>query len=214
MKNVESARTAPTTSPKPKAAAKPPATAAPKPATKAPKPATRAPKPATKVPVKAAPKPATTAAAEPAKRAAAKAAGTSSTETAPHSIGLPKRPRPARKVAASARLDMARRIVTLAEDKKAADILLLDLEGLTTLADAFVICSGGSERQLESIADGIVRGMRAEGIRPIGTEGLPASHWMLVDFGDVIVHIFTPPERDYYGLEKHWSEAKAVLRVQ
>ena len=214
MKNVESARAAPTTSPKPKAAAKPPATAAPKPATKAPKPATRAPKPATKVPVKAAPKPATTAAAEPAKRAAAKAAGTSSTETAPHSIGLPKRPRPARKVAASARLDMARRIVTLAEDKKAADILLLDLEGLTTLADAFVICSGGSERQLESIADGIVRGMRAEGIRPIGTEGLPASHWMLVDFGDVIVHIFTPPERDYYGLEKHWSEAKAVLRVQ
>lgn len=214
MKNVESARAAPTTSPKPKAAAKPPATAAPKPATKAPKPATRAPKPATKVPVKAAPKPATTAAAEPAKRAAAKAAGTSSTETAPHSIGLPKRPRPARKVAASARLDMARRIVALAEDKKAADILLLDLEGLTTLADAFVICSGGSERQLESIADGIVRGMRAEGIRPIGTEGLPASHWMLVDFGDVIVHIFTPPERDYYGLEKHWSEAKAVLRVQ
>jgi ribosome-associated protein len=109
---------------------------------------------------------------------------------------------------------MARRIVALAEDKKAADILLLDLEGLTTLADAFVICSGGSERQLESIADGIVRGMRAEGIRPIGTEGLPASHWILVDFGDVIVHIFTPPERDYYGLEKHWSEAKAVLRVQ
>ena len=132
----------------------------------------------------------------------------------PHSIGLPKRPRPARKVAASARLDMARRIVALAEDKKAADILLLDLDGLTTLADAFVICSGGSERQLDSIADGIVRGMRDEGIRPIGREGLPASHWILVDFGDVIVHIFTPPERDYYGLEKHWSEAKAVLRVQ
>ena len=173
-------------------------------------------------PVKAAPKsavkspPAKAAAkpAEPAKRAAARAAAAPAAETAPHSVGLPKRPRPARKVAASARLDMARRIVALAEDKKAADILLLDLDGLTTLADAFVICSGGSERQLESIADGIVRGMRAEGIRPIGTEGLPASHWILVDFGDVIVHIFTPPERDYYGLEKHWSEAKPVLRVQ
>ncbi len=109
---------------------------------------------------------------------------------------------------------MARRIVALAEDKKAADILLLDLAGLTTVADAFVICSGGSERQLESIADGIIRGMREEGIRPIGREGLPASHWILVDFGDVIVHVFTPPERDYYGLEKHWSEAKAILRVQ
>ena len=169
--------------------------------------------PARRAPAKPASKPAAKA-PEPAKRAAAKAAAGPASETAPHSIGLPKRPRPARKVAASARLDMARRIVTLAEDKKAADILLLDLEGLTSLADAFVICSGGSERQLESIADGIVRGMRAEGIRPIGTEGLPASHWILVDFGDVIVHIFTPPERDYYGLEKHWSEAKAVLRVQ
>jgi ribosome-associated protein len=156
--------------------------------------------------------------AEPTKRSAArsktKSVATPAIEPVPHSIGLPKRPRPARKASAAARLDMARRIVALAEDKKAADILLLDLEGLTTLADAFVICSGGSERQLESIADGIVRGMRDEGVRPIGKEGLPASHWILVDFGDVIVHIFTPPERDYYGLEKHWSEAKAVLRVQ
>jgi ribosome-associated protein len=153
---------------------------------------------------KAAPRPRKAAASRPA----------SGVDAPPHSIGLPKRPRPVRKTAASARLDMARRIVALAEDKKAADILLLDLDGLTTLADAFVICSGGSERQLESIANGIIRGMRAEGIRPIGKEGLPASHWMLVDFGDVIVHIFTPPERDYYGLEKHWSEAKAILRVQ
>ena len=155
-------------------------------------------------------------AAKPKATAKAGASGKPSAGETPaaHTIGLPKRVRPARKVAAAARLDMARRIVALAEDKKAADILLLDLEGLTTLADAFVICSGGSERQLESIAEGIVRGMREEGIRPIGTEGLPASHWILVDFGDVIVHIFTPPERDYYGLEKHWSEAKAVLRVQ
>lgn len=174
-----------------------------------PKPAPRPRKPAApSVAPTAAPKPAL----RPRKPAATKAAARS--DAPPHSIGLPKRPRPARKTAASARLDMARRIVALAEDKKAADILLLDLDGLTTLADAFVICSGGSERQLESIAEGIVRGMREEGIRPIGREGLPASHWILVDFGDVIVHIFTPPERDYYGLEKHWSEAKAILRVQ
>ncbi len=174
-----------------------------------PKPAPRPRKPAApSVAPTAAPKPAL----RPRKPAATKAAARS--DAPPHSIGLPKRPRPARKTAVSARLDMARRIVALAEDKKAADILLLDLDGLTTLADAFVICSGGSERQLESIAEGIVRGMREEGIRPIGREGLPASHWILVDFGDVIVHIFTPPERDYYGLEKHWSEAKAILRVQ
>ena len=82
------------------------------------------------------------------------------------------------------------------------------------MADYFVICSGGSERQLDAIADGIIGGMRDEKIRPIGREGTPASHWVLVDFGSVIVHIFTPPERDYYQLEKHWAEAKTILRVQ
>lgn len=111
-------------------------------------------------------------------------------------------------------LDLARRIVELAEDKKAADIVLLDLGELTTLADAFVICSGGSERQLGAIVDGIVEGLREEGVRPIGREGTPESHWMLLDFGWVIVHVFTPPERDYYSLERHWAEAKVVLRVQ
>jgi ribosome-associated protein len=111
-------------------------------------------------------------------------------------------------------LDVARRIVEVAEDKKAADIVLLDLAGLTTIADYFVICSGGSERQLAGIADGILEALRAEKVRPIGREGEPASHWVLVDFGSVIVHIFTPPERDFYQLEKHWSEARTILRVQ
>jgi ribosome-associated protein len=111
-------------------------------------------------------------------------------------------------------LEVARRIVEVAEDKKAADIVLLDLAGLTTIADYFVICSGGSERQLAAIADGILEALRPEKIRPIGREGEPASHWVLVDFGSVIVHIFTPPERDFYQLEKHWSEARTILRVQ
>ena len=111
-------------------------------------------------------------------------------------------------------LDLARRIVELIEDKKAADIVLLDLTGLTAMADYFVIASGGSERQLDAIADGVVSGLRDERLRPIGREGTAASHWVLLDFGSVIVHIFTPPERDYYGLEKHWSEAKTILRVQ
>lgn len=111
-------------------------------------------------------------------------------------------------------LDLARRIVELAEDKKAADIVLLDLSGLTSLADAFVICSGGSERQLDAIADGIIGGLRDEKIKPFGREGTAASHWILVDYGSVIVHVFTPPERDFYQLERHWSEARTVLRVQ
>lgn len=133
--------------------------------------------------------------------------------SAPRSDGLPKR-----KVRAPAGdrppVDLARRIVELAEDKKAADIVLLDLTGLTTVADCFVICSGGSERQLAAIADGIIEGLRTEGSRPIGREGIPASHWVLIDFGSVVVHVFTPPERDFYQLEKHWAAAKTILRVQ
>ena len=147
------------------------------------------------------------------------AGGSAGTSTAtPRPDGLPNRgPAPAGSPADATErppLDIARRIVELAEDKKAADIVLLDLTGLTTLADAFVICSGGSERQLDAIADGVVEGMRAEKVRPIGREGTASSHWVLVDFGAVVVHVFTPPERDYYSLEKHWSEARTVLRVQ
>ena len=131
----------------------------------------------------------------------------------PRPDGLPTRDGTA-PVSDRASLDLARRIVELAEDKKAADIILLDLAGLTTMADAFVICSGGSERQIAAIADGIVEGLRDEGTKPFGREGTPESHWVLVDYGSVIVHVFTPPERDYYQLERHWSNAKVVVRVQ
>jgi ribosome-associated protein len=133
--------------------------------------------------------------------------------TAPRPDGLPARDTAAPK-SDRAPLDLARRIVELAEDKKAADIVLLDLGELTTVADAFVICSGGSERQIAAIADGILAGLRDEGVKPFGREGTPESHWVLVDFGSVIVHVFTPPERDYYELEKHWSGAKVIVRVQ
>ena len=144
------------------------------------------------------------------------------TEPARNPKGLPTRvasarPKKGADVAAPEEmpaLDLARRIVELAEDKKAADIVLLDLTGLTSVADYFVIASGGSERQLDAIADGIISGMRDEKIHAFGREGTSASHWVLVDFGSVIVHVFTPPERDYYSLEKHWSEAKTILRVQ
>ena len=141
--------------------------------------------------------------------------------------GLPRRTtKPATKVVAKATgrskapaeerssLDLARRIVELAEDKKAADIVLLDLSELTTLADYFVIASGNSERQLDAIADGVVSGLRDEKVRPFGREGAAASHWVLIDYGGVILHVFTPPERDFYQLERHWSEAKTVLRLQ
>ena len=144
------------------------------------------------------------------------------TEPARNPRGLPRRASATATADAPARpaaddmpaLDLARRIVELAEDKKAADIVLLDLSGLTSVADYFVIASGGSERQLDAIADGIISGMRDEKVHAFGREGTAASHWVLVDFSSVIVHIFTPPERDYYSLERAWSEAKTILRVQ
>jgi ribosome-associated protein len=111
-------------------------------------------------------------------------------------------------------LEIARRIVDAAEDKKAADIVLLDVTALTSMADYFVVCSGGSERQLGAIADGVSEKLRDEGVRPIGREGGAGSHWTLLDFGSVIVHVFAPPERDYYQLERLWSKAKTIVRVQ
>jgi ribosome-associated protein len=103
--------------------------------------------------------------------------------------------------------------VDLAADKKASDIVLLELRGLTTLTDYFVIASGGSERQIQAIADGIAEGLRDEGQRPIGREGGASAHWLLLDYGSVIVHVMAQPERDFYGLEKLWSEAPLILRV-
>lgn len=111
-------------------------------------------------------------------------------------------------------LEIARRVVDAAEDKKAADIVLLDVTELTSMADYFVVCSGGSERQLGAIADGVSEKLRDEGVRPIGREGGVGSHWTLLDFGSVIVHVFAPPERDFYQLERLWSKAKTVIRVQ
>jgi ribosome-associated protein len=111
-------------------------------------------------------------------------------------------------------LDLARRVVEQAEDKKAADIVLLEVGSLTTVTDYLVICSGGSERHLDGIADGIVEGLRKEGVRILAREGEAASHWVLLDVGSVIVHVFAPPERDFYALERLWAEARTILRVQ
>ncbi len=135
-------------------------------------------------------------------------------------LGLPARPRPTAARAAPegreerAALDLAKRVVDLDADKKASDIVLLEVGDLTTLADYFVVCSGASERQLGAIADGIAEGLRDEGIAALGREGSPAAHWVLLDLGAVIVHIFAPPERDFYALERLWAEAPILLRVQ
>jgi ribosome-associated protein len=109
---------------------------------------------------------------------------------------------------------VARRVVELVEDKKAADIVLLEIAPFTTVADYLVVCSGGSERQLGAIADAVVEGLKHDGLPIVGREGEPASHWVLIDAGAVIVHVFAPPEREYYALEKLWADARTVISVQ
>lgn len=109
---------------------------------------------------------------------------------------------------------LAHRVVAVASDKKASDIVILDLGALTTIADYFVICSGQSERQVQAVAEAILEAAEKDGRSAFGIEGLAAARWVLVDFGDVIVHVFTPDERAYYRLERLWGDAPVVVHVQ
>lgn len=108
---------------------------------------------------------------------------------------------------------LGHRIVDVASDKKASDIVLLRTAELTTMADYFVICSGRSDRQIQALAGAIVDTLRDDGIRPLGIEGQASGRWVLIDYGAVIVHVFAPEEREYYGLERLWSAAQQVVRI-
>ena len=92
--------------------------------------------------------------------------------------------------------------------------MLLDTRNVCSFADYFVICAGDSERQLRSIYDEIAQGLKKEGVLPHHHEGALDSGWLLLDYGDVIVHIFGAHERDYYQLDRLWHEARPVLRIQ
>jgi ribosome-associated protein len=109
--------------------------------------------------------------------------------------------------------ELAHRIVEIASDKKGNDIVMLRTAELTSMADFFVICSGRSDRQVNALASAIVGELRDEGIRPMGLEGRQSARWVLLDYGTVIVHIFAPEEREYYGLERLWSKAAQVVRI-
>jgi ribosome-associated protein len=105
-------------------------------------------------------------------------------------------------------------ICELAADKKALDIVELDLRGVIDYTDYFVICSGNSDRQVKAIADAILAGLKADhDVRPKRVEGLTQARWVLMDYLDVVVHIFVPEVREYYGLERLWGEAPARRRL-
>jgi ribosome-associated protein len=105
---------------------------------------------------------------------------------------------------------LAHAIVDYAADRKAIDIVQLDLRTMIGYTDYFVICSGRTERQTKAIHDAIYEGLKsAHGRLPERVEGLPGARWILIDYLDVVVHVFVPEARDYYRLEQLWGEAPA-----
>ena len=108
-------------------------------------------------------------------------------------------------------LDPALRIaVEATRDKKALDIVVLDLQGIASFTDYFLICTGGSHRQLATIADEIEEKLKEAKRRPSHIEGYPRGDWILMDYVDFVVHIFTPTSRAYYDLERLWGDAKRL----
>ena len=101
-------------------------------------------------------------------------------------------------------------IVEAARSRKALDARILDLTRLAAFTDFFVIFSGTNPRQVQAIADAIVRRLKEEGTRPGHLEGYRRAEWVLIDYTDVIVHVFSPEARDHYALEKLWHDAKLL----
>lgn len=111
---------------------------------------------------------------------------------------------------------LARQIIDIVEDKQAADIVMLDVKAMTSIADYFIIATMDNERQAKAIEDEMLQKLRIEqNIRPLSMQGIESNSggWVLLDYGDVIVHLFTEEMRRYYNLEELWNKANVVLKV-
>jgi ribosome-associated protein len=102
------------------------------------------------------------------------------------------------------------RAIRAAEDKKAESLIVLDLRKAAGFTDFFVICSGGNTRQVRAIADGVTEALAADGVKPAHAEGYDRSEWILLDYFDFVVHVFSPETRAFYGLERLWGNAERV----
>lgn len=101
-------------------------------------------------------------------------------------------------------------ILARLDDSKAKDAVSIDLQGKTTLADYMVVASGTSNRHVASIAEHLIEALEKAGNAHVRVEGMPHCDWVLIDAGDVIVHVFRPEVREFYNLEKMWTRARAV----
>lgn len=108
--------------------------------------------------------------------------------------------------------DLALLAADAADDKKAEDIDVLDVRGLTVIADYFVLCSANSDKQVRAVARAVEDRLAEKGIEPQRMAGMNDANWVLIDYADVIVHVFKKREREYYDLERLWSDAEKILR--
>jgi len=106
--------------------------------------------------------------------------------------------------------ELMEKVVKCMDSKKAIDIKVLDISKVTTMADYFVICQGGSSTQMKAIADEVEEKLSEAGVKPFGREGMNTAYWILMDYSDVIVHIFSSESRSFYSIENLWSDAETV----
>jgi ribosome-associated protein len=117
--------------------------------------------------------------------------------------------------ASSDPLDYARAIVDFISDLKGEDIVLLDLRQVTVITDFFVICTANSDRQIKAIVEKVAEAMKERyDVAALRVEGQAMGGWVLMDYGDIVVHVFDEDQRDYYNLEQLWNNGKVLLRVK
>jgi ribosome-associated protein len=111
-------------------------------------------------------------------------------------------------------IEVAREVAQIASEALATKVTILDISQLSVIADMFVVCSADNVRQLNAIREDVLQGMQELGLRPRRVEGVAESGWILIDFADVVVHLFTEEQRQFYRLEDVWSEAQTLLVIQ
>jgi ribosome-associated protein len=111
-------------------------------------------------------------------------------------------------------VEIAKVVADIASDALATNITVLDISAVTSFADVFVICSADNVRQLNALREDILEGLREQDVRPRRTEGVAETGWILLDYGDVVIHLFTEEQRSFYRLEDVWSEAQKLLVIQ
>lgn len=131
-------------------------------------------------------------------------------EPTPTPSSDPSPPTPANTASTTDIAGKVRGAVAAADDRKAVDLKVLHLEKVTDFTDYFLICSGTSERQVQAIADSVLERLREEKVRPLHMEGYNRGQWVLLDYGDFVVHIFQEEPRKFYALERLWGDAPDV----